>query len=125
MSFLLQFFTWWHGQTFGTRFHTWRKGDLVGEDAQGNKYYRSKEDRRWVVYNGLVEASRIPPEWHGWMHKTVDTLPTDEDFTVREWHKPHKPNLTGTPYAYRPDGSILNEGGRPAVTGDYEAWSPK
>ncbi len=125
MSFLAQFFTWWHSQTLATRFHTWRNGELMGEDAQGNKYYRSKEDRRWVVYNGLVEASRIPPEWHGWMHKTVDTIPTEEEFTVREWHKPHQPNLTGTPYAYRPDGSLLTEGGRPRVTGDYDAWSPE
>ena len=23
-TFLLQFFTWWNGQTLGTRFHTWR-----------------------------------------------------------------------------------------------------
>ncbi len=125
MSFLAQFFTWWHSQTLATRFHTWRHGELMGEDAQGNKYYRSKEDRRWVVYNGLVEASRIPPEWHGWIHKTVDTVPTDEEYTVREWQKPHQPNLTGTPYAYRPDGSLSTQGGRPRVTGDYDAWSPE
>lgn len=97
----------------------------MGEDAQGNKYYRSKDDRRWVVYNGLVEASRIPPEWHGWMHKTVDTIPTEEEYAVREWHKPHQPNLTGTPHAYRPDGSLSTAGGRPRVTGDYDAWSPE
>eukprot|EP00439_Symbiodinium_sp_Y106_P089155 s1_g1691.t1 len=125
MSFLAQFFTWWHSQTLATRFHTWRHGELMGEDAQGNKYYRSKEDRRWVVYNGLVEASRIPPEWHGWIHKTVDTVPADEEYTVREWQKPHQPNLTGTPYAYRPDGSLSTQGGRPRVTGDYDAWSPE
>ena len=33
-SFLLQFFTWWHGQTLNTRFHTWRKGERVGEALQ-------------------------------------------------------------------------------------------
>ncbi|HET7716433.1 MAG TPA: NADH:ubiquinone oxidoreductase subunit NDUFA12, partial [Bauldia sp.] len=27
--FLLQFFTWWNGQTLGTRFFTWRKGIAV------------------------------------------------------------------------------------------------
>ncbi len=127
MDFLKQFFTWWHDQTFGTRFYTWRKGEFVGEDAQGNKYYRSNDgaDRRWVTYNGLVEASRIPPEWHGWMHHTVDTLPSEEDYEPHEWELPHKPNLTGTPYAYRPEGSILSPSERPRVTGDYEAWSPK
>jgi len=127
MAFLAEFFTWWHSQTFGTRFYTWRKGELVGDDAQGNKYYRSNDgtDRRWVVYNGLVEASRIPAEWHGWMHHTVDELPSEDGYQPREWELPHKPNMTGTPYAYRPEGSILSEGGRPRVSGDYEAWSPK
>jgi NADH:ubiquinone oxidoreductase subunit len=34
-------------------------------------------------------------------------------------------NLTGTARAYRPKGSILNQGARPHVTGDYDAWTPK
>ena len=33
--------------------------------------------------------------------------------------------LTGTPLAYRPDGSLLASGERPRVTGDYDAWSPE
>ena len=41
------------------------------------------------------------------------------------WQKPHVPNLTGTALAYRPDGSLLNKGERPRVTGDYDAWSPE
>jgi len=39
---LLQIFTWWNGQTIGTRFHTWRKGERVGEDEFGNVYYRTR-----------------------------------------------------------------------------------
>ena len=35
------------------------------------------------------------------------------------------PNMTGTPGAYRPPGSIANAGKRPEVTGDYEPWSPE
>jgi NADH:ubiquinone oxidoreductase subunit len=27
--------------------------------------------------------------------------------------------------AYRPDGSLINKGERPRVTGDYDAWSPE
>ncbi|MGN6100847.1 MAG: NADH:ubiquinone oxidoreductase subunit NDUFA12, partial [Devosia sp.] len=27
--------------------------------------------------------------------------------------------------AYHPDGSLLNKGERPRVTGDYDAWSPE
>ena len=65
-KFLLQFFTWWNGETLGTRFHTWRRGKRVGEDEFGNAYYEGGTDsegrtRRWVVYNGYAEASAIPP----------------------------------------------------------------
>ena len=40
--FLLKIFTWWNGQTFGTQLWTWRFGELVGEDEQGNRYFRTK-----------------------------------------------------------------------------------
>lgn len=127
MSLLTEIFTWWNGQTIGTRLFTWRKGRLVGEDAQGNRYYTSNDGagRRWVIYNGEAEASRVPPDWHGWLHKTVDTPPTEENYTPFAWQKPHKPNLTGTPGAYKPDGSLANRRERPRVTGDYDAWQPE
>ena len=32
MSIFSQLFTWWNGQTIGTRLYTARKGQLVGED---------------------------------------------------------------------------------------------
>ena len=38
-NLLLQIFTWWNGQTLGTRFFTWRFGKRVGEDEFGNVYY--------------------------------------------------------------------------------------
>lgn len=128
-KFWLQFFTWWHGETLNTRFHTWRKGTKVGEDDAGNVYYQGGMDsegrvRRWVIYNGLVEASKIPPGWHGWMHHKVDTPPVDENYRPHEWQKPHIPNLSGTPFAYRPQGSTLRNEDRPRVTGDYDAWTP-
>lgn len=132
-QFLLQFFTWWNGQTIGTRFFTWRKGERVGSDAAGNVYYRSRGgaidpalgvERRWVIYNGLAEGSRVPAGWNGWLHHTVDTPPSEETYIEREWQKPHQENLTGTPFAYRPKGSTLATGQRPAATGDYGAWKP-
>ena len=123
-DFFLQFFTWWNGQTLGTRFFTWRKGEKVGEDGDGNVYYRSRDDRRWVIYNGAAEPSRIPPGWHGWIHKRTDILPSDDGYSAREWELDHKANLTGTAGAYRPKGSIASQEKRPNVTGDYEAWSP-
>ena len=39
-QFLLKLFTWWNSQTFGTQLWTWRFGELVGQDEEGNRYYR-------------------------------------------------------------------------------------
>ena len=79
-----------------------------------------------VVGAGAYEpkASSVPPSWHGWLHHTVDTPPTQETYTAREWQKPHRPNMTGTPGAYRPTGSTLSIGKRPRATGDYRPWNP-
>jgi NADH:ubiquinone oxidoreductase subunit len=132
-QFWLKFFTWWSGQTFGTQLWTWRFGELVGNDEQGNRYFRTRGgkidptlgfERRWVVYDGYAEATKVPPSWHGWLHHTVDVPPTDETYTPRDWEKPHIPNLTGTPAAYRPSGSTLASGRRPKATGDYQPWTP-
>lgn len=123
-EFLLQFFTWWHQQTLGTRFFTWRKGQRVGEDEEGNVYYRSADDRRWVVYNGAIDASRIPAGWHGWIHHRVDVAPSEENYEARDWELAHKQNMTGTSGSYRPKGSVASQEKRPTVTGDYEAWTP-
>lgn len=132
-QFLLKMFTWWSGQTFGTQLWTWRFGELVGEDEQGNRYYRTRGgkidptlhfERRWVIYNGYAEASRVPADWHGWLHHVVDVPPTQQNYKPREWEKPHVPNMTGTPRAYRPSGSTLASGRRPKATGDYQPWTP-
>lgn len=129
MKFLLQIFTWWNHQTIGTRFHTWRHGKKVGQDEFGNVYYEGGKNsegmtRRWAIYAGYADASAIPPGWHGWMHHRTDVAPSQETYVAREWERPHRPNLTGTSGAYRPQGSILASGERPRVTGDYDAWTP-
>jgi NADH:ubiquinone oxidoreductase subunit len=117
-------FTWWNGQTFGTRLFTARNGRLVGEDAEGNRFYQTADGkRRWVIYNGVSEASRVAPEWHGWLHHTWDKPPTEVPPRRKAWEKPHRPNLTGTDAAYRPPGSILAD--RPVRRPDYEAWAPE
>lgn len=116
--------TWWEGQTLNTQFWTWRKGEKVGEDDQGNVYYRNSDGtRRWVIYNGDMEASRVSPEWHGWLHHTFDAPPTEKPLTRKSWEKPHVENLTGTTMAYAPAGSIRQE--VPKDRSDYEAWSPE
>ena len=54
-----QIFTWWNYQTVGTFLYTLFFGKLVGKDSFGNKYYISKKGKRWVIYNGEINASKI------------------------------------------------------------------
>lgn len=124
MGLMAEIFTWWAGQTVGTRFATWRGGEFVGEDDAGNKFYRSKDGaKRWVIYSGEAEASKVSADWHGWLHKTYDELPTDKPLVHKSWEKPHVPNLTGTGQEYRPAGSITHSA--PKTPRDYEAWVPE
>src|SRR6266849_6157174 len=90
----------------------------LNQRASGNFVPSGLQDR------SLAEDPRVPPSWHGWLHHTVDVPPTQENYSPREWQKPHRPNLTGTPNAYRPSGSTLKSGRRPPATGDYKAWKP-
>ncbi len=123
-TFLGRILTWWNGQTIGTQIFTWRKGEKVGEDEGGNAYYQADGGkRRWVIFNGEAEASRVSPDWHGWLHHTWDEPPTQSPLAKKEWEKPHIPNLTGTSAAYAPPGSIRRPDPKPQT--DYEAWSPE
>ena len=132
-QFLLRFFTWWNGANLNTLWHTRQHGELVGHDEFGNAYYRTRGgkidpslgfQRRWVIYNGLSEASMTPPGWNGWLHQTVDVAPSEEEYKPRDWQLPHRGNMTGTPGAIRPKGSTLVRGHRQASGGDYQAWTP-
>lgn len=130
MGLISDIFTWWNGATLSTRLFTKRSGKFIGQDGSGNQYYEQTDGvgpigkpRRWVIYHGVAEASKVPAEWHGWLHYTVDTPPTEEDYQAKPWQKPHVENLTGTPRAYRPQGSTLNVS-RKAKTAapDYQPW---
>ena len=126
MSFLGSIFTWWNGATIGTMLFSARNGNCVGEDDFGNRYFASKKDgRRWVIYNGSNDSSRVTPEWHGWLHGTYDALPQDILPPKRAWEKEATGNLTGTPKAHRPAGALEMGGKRASATGDYESWSPE
>ncbi len=114
----------------GTLLFTWLKGEPVGTDSFGNRYYRERKpsagrrEKRWVLYHGDAEASKVPPEWHAWLHYTVDALPNSGDGPRMAWQKEHLPNLTGTARAYRPPGHALEGARRDKATGDYEPWTP-
>ncbi|MGF1605785.1 MAG: NADH:ubiquinone oxidoreductase subunit NDUFA12 [Rhodothalassiaceae bacterium] len=117
---------WWRGGTIGTTLLTRRKGHKVGEDAQGNRYYQTKDGkRRWVIYKGENEATRVPPDWHRWLHHTAAEPPSQAPLPHKPWEKEHIPNLTGTAQAYYPAGSLHARGQHAPATGDYEAWQPE
>lgn len=112
------------------RLFTLLHGKKVGEDVFGNSYYTAKprrglkHERRWVLYNGVAEASLVPPEWHGWLHRQTNILPASENPLRRWWQKPPQPNFTGTKHAYVPPGHVTRGAQRDKATGDYQAWSP-
>jgi NADH:ubiquinone oxidoreductase subunit len=126
MGFFKNMFTWWEGAGLTTVLFTKRHGQKVGTDERGNVYYQSKTgDRRWVIYNGANDASRIPADWYAWMHRQIDGPPDESLPPVRKFAKPREPNLTGTAEAYRPSGALERGGQRAAASGDYEAWTPE
>jgi len=136
MGILSKIFTWWDGATIGTALDSARHGEHVGTDSAGNRYYRAKRpypkghpfagrERRWVIYEGANDASRVPAEWHGWLHGTFDGVPESFLPPPRIWEVDYTPNATGTPQAYRPQGALEKGGIRARATGDYEAWSPE
>jgi NADH:ubiquinone oxidoreductase subunit len=133
MGILANIFTWWDGATIGTSLWSARNGEKVGTDAQGNTYFRSTGakvrtiegyERRWVIYAGANDASKVPAEWHGWLHHSYDGVPESYLPAARIWEVDYTPNATGTAAAYRPQGALERGGHRAAATGDYEAWSP-
>ena len=115
-----------------TRWITWLQGEFVGEDDFGNRYYQSRQvptsgrRRRWVVYAaGGDEATRVPPQHHGWLHYTLKDFPKQGERRKYGWVREHQPNPTGSPNLYLPPGHTLAGGKRDHATGDYEAWTPE
>lgn len=127
---LQRIFTWWNGATLGALFDIGRRSVLVGEDDQGNRYYEERRaslegrKRRYVIYSGLAEASKVPPDWHGWLHHTLAEPPTVAPLKRQKWERAHEPNFTGTVRAYRPKGSLARGGVRAPATSDYQPWTP-
>tara|TARA_B100001769_G_C21906503_1_gene489270 strand:+ start:225 stop:581 length:357 start_codon:yes stop_codon:yes gene_type:complete len=116
--------------SLGTRLFTWLNGNLVGEDEIGNKYYCNSKNfkdlnaKRWVIFNGEIEASKIPPHWHAWLHKSIDMPPINYSHK-HKWQKEHKSNMTGTSEAYFPSSHPLSKNYDPDKQEDeYKSWSP-
>jgi len=142
MTITTRLHTFFHGKLVGT--------DQFGNRYYTEKSPKGKQAKRWVIYKtipmkpwewvlvfcviGLVyllfrrwdvaEPSKIPPEWHGWLHYTLDAPLIKANQPHYTWEKPHVPNLTGTTGAYMPPGHLLKGGHRAASTSDYEPWKP-
>ena len=119
ISFFKQIFTWWNRQTIGTFIFTLFAGKMVGRDEFGNKYYASSKGKRWVIYKNTTEASKIPPEWHLWIHFLTNSKPSG-NLDKFEWQKKHQGNLTGTANAYKPDGLLSSDSKKNMKK--YETW---
>jgi len=118
-NFLKIIFTWWNKQTIGTFIYTLFTGKFAGYDEFGNKYYYNSKNKRWVIYKNRVESTKIPPEWHMWIHFLSKNAPTSS-LNKFNWQKKYEENLTGTSKAYRPEGSLLSD--KKKNIKKYETW---
>ena len=116
LTLFKEVFTWWNHQTFGTRLSVLFFGKFVGKDTFGNKYYQTKKGKRFIIYNGEVDASKIPNEWYSWMHFTPNKIEKTHDLEKYDWQKPHQYNLTGTDEAYYPNKN------KDGVKKKYSSW---
>ena len=126
---------WWKNATIGASFDIKRRSSEIGEDEWGNKFFEENEaspkgsafsgrKRRYVIYNGPAEPSRISADWHGWLHHVFDKPPTEDPLPKKTFETEHTPNLTGTIYAYKPKGALGSDEERTKTAADYEAWDP-
>ncbi len=126
MGLFANAFTWWNGASWSTSLFSRRYGQEAGRDEAGNVYFRHAKDpaRRWVIYSGANDSSRVPPGWNAWLRGTIDDIPEKSLPPRRPFEQPPVANLTGSDGAWRPAGSIRAGGSRAAATGDYSAWTP-
>lgn len=116
--------------SFGITLYTWFYGNLVGKDNYKNRYYSTSKNfndldaKRWVIFHGEIEASKVPPHWHAWLHKSIDIPPINYSHKY-VWQKDHEQNMTGTDKAYYPSSHPLSKSYKPdEVKREYDSWSP-
>jgi NADH dehydrogenase len=119
INFFKQIFVWWHKQTIGTFIYTLFYGKFVGKDEFNNRYFSSSKGKRWVIYDNRVEPSKIPPDWHLWIHFLTDNKPSNEKNKFK-WQRKHEENLTGTERKHQPEGMLSSD--LKKYMEKYETW---
>ena len=97
----------------------------VGVDQFGNTYYLGSRKnylgkaKRYVLYNGIDDGSKIPAIWHSWLHYLSNDLPNKNLQEKYDWQIDHIQNLTGSKMAYDPS---LNNTAKKLES--YSKWMP-
>lgn len=116
--------------SFFTVLMTWLRGEKVGQDHFGNRYYRRRgakgwrHEKRWVVFAREAEPTTVPAGWVGWLHRRFELPPDLQPLPNYKWEQERMPAAPANRLAYRPQGSLERGGKRAPATGDYEAWTP-
>lgn len=110
-----------------TYIYTFLFGKFVGKDEFQNSYYRSnnllhKKEKRWVIYKGIVESTKIPPLWHRWIHFITNELPNEKRVEKLSWQKEHRANFTATSMSYHPNSDKNYTYKKIPI--HYQAWKP-
>ena len=80
----------------------------VGADQFGNRYFIGNNKnylghkKRYVLYKGINDGSKVPSEWHAWLHYSRNDFPLEGERGGYKWQINHIQNLTGTKMAYNP-----------------------
>jgi NADH:ubiquinone oxidoreductase subunit len=102
----------------------------AGQDIFGNLYYHkasSAGERRRVIYRGAQEASKVPPQWHGWLHGASEAPLPETSAPGSEpglaWVRPHRPNLSGTRLQMLSGKARMAKG--PGCGTPVQSWKPE
>lgn len=100
---------------------------LVGVDQYGNQYFVGNSTtslgykKRYVIYKGIEDGSKVPAMWHAWLHYTINNIPfAQKTYKKYKWQSHHIQNLTGTSGAYKPS-RISNSDNKETT---YSIWKP-
>ena len=64
-----------------------------------------KKTKRWVIYNGEINASKITADWFRGCINISNNVP-NEKLKNFIWQKPHKENKTGTKESFKPNDNF-------------------